>query len=923
MSTKKISFVISIVILAFFPLLYGASGSSSQDNPVTFSISDGSSGTAAPYLYIKNTSTYTNLALITGTDTDKTYSFEDATDNDFNDLVVRVYIADNNSSSPSIFITELQKDASYDHEIWISIIIPAGHRAYFNGYYFEPGNHDIKVFASSSSALGQTAEIKILPKEDFSLSISPLASIVQQNGTGTYKVSVEFLNGYSGTVNLSASNLPPDTTASFNPSSLSGIAGETKESELKINVGKTAPIGKYMFTVKAESPLKTKELEAEIEIVEVPDFLLKTDSELVRIEPGKTAAFGIFVKPLAGFNDRVMLSTESLPAGFTATIEPNSIVSEGKAVLYLSVPTDILPGTYSFMLKGASGKIIHSLKLSVEVFAYTAELSLTKQVDKNTVTIGEEITFTITSTNKGDIALKDLVIKDTLESAFQFISSMPEAAVEGTQLSINLGDLGIGESKTVIVKARITEAAEQTGNASNFATASSDRILYKRSNTVNINIGIPSLSLTKSVRNANPSFKPGGIVIYEVSLKNNGSAPVYDILVKDQLPSGFYYISGRTIINGTASADPVKIGSELVWKIEKLEPRKELKIIYQVSISADAKTGRHLNTVQVNAVDGSGKTLSAGPAQVLVMVSRGTIILYSIIEGTVFKDLDEDGYFGASDKPLPDVWIMLEQGERTKTDTNGGFIFENVLPGEHFVSLDTRTIPADLEPLKKFYIANPLEGGREYLDIPLAVKNEGSIDGKLKWDTTLSQDITSFSLEGLKVVLDGKFHILSNENGTFLFTGVPIGTHTVSIPSEFLPQGITLTTADSISLEVSKRQSTPVEFVLNGNPYGVLTGRVTAVKSQYNGPQTTTPVEGITLFLNNNTKVISDSNGAFKFDHLIPGKYQLSVDLISLEKMHYRLKSANTIEVEIAAGKIQAVEIQLESMAFLEIKIKR
>ena len=126
-----------------------------------------------------------------------------------------------------------------------------------------------------------------------------------------------------------------------------------------------------------------------------------------------------------------------------------------------------------------------------------------------------------------------------------------------------------------------------------------------------------------------------------------------------------------------------------------------------------------------------------------------------------------------------------------------------------------------------------------------------------------------------------------------------------------------------MSVEVGQRKATLVEFVLNGNPFGSLTGRVIAVNSFFNGQQTTAPVGGITLILNNNIKVASDSTGIFRFDQLTPGKYQLSVDLILLEKMHYRMKSANTMEVEIAAGKTQTIEIQLEPLAFLEIKIKK
>jgi hypothetical protein len=408
-----------------------------------------------------------------------------------------------------------------------------------------------------------------------------------------------------------------------------------------------------------------------------------------------------------------------------------------------------------------------------------------------------------------------------------------------------------------------------------------------------------------------------------LSIKNHGSAPVYDLDIIDQLPDGFFYISGRTLVNGAVALDPNVNGTELLWKIEKLDSTRELNIIYQASISADAKNGRHINSAEVTARDGAGKLVHAGPAQVLVMVSRGVILLYSSIEGTVFEDADDDGFFGAGDKPVRDVWLFLEMGVKTKTGANGDFIFDSVLPGEHLLTIDTRSLPSDLEPGKKFYIANPLEGGREYLDIPLKIKDEGSIEGKLAWSTDVNPDISAFSLGSLKVLLDSKYYVLSGEDGRFLFDGIPVGSHTISIPKESLPKGVTVATSDSLSVDVQRRASSSVEFILNGNPYGSLEGRVVAVGKNFNGSLVSTPVEGISLTLNESARILSDKMGNFKFDKLLPGKYQIKIDITTLEKMHYRLKSPQSVDSEIAAGKIQTIEIQLETLAFLEIKINQ
>lgn len=922
MSSKKV-FLISALSLLAFVLLYGAVGQNSLDYPVIFTTGTGSSGNAAPFLFIKNTSGYSYLVQTEGTSTDRTYSFEDADDYDFNDIVVRVYIENNNTDSPSIFVSHLQRDASYDHEIWLSVNIPSGYKAVYGGNTYASGSHNIKVFESSITSLGKTAEIKILPVDKFSLSVSPVSVVIPKNAAGEFKVEIQFKEGFSGDVALSTSGLPADTTSVFGINPVSGSSGDVKTSTLMVSAGTSAVSGDYDFTIHAETADYSREVSAHIKIVETPDFYLSINPPSIQIEAGKSAAYSISVSPSGGFDSRVNLSVEGLPEGFNAVLEPAWIVNEGKAVLTITTPSDAPAGKYNFSVKGSSGTTKHYCDASIDLITYTADMTIIKTSDKSTATSGEEVNFTIKCQNTGDVLLKNLIAKDSLESSFEFLSASPQFSITGSEISFALGDIAPGEAKTVSIKVKLTDAAEAAGGASNYAVASCDRIQYKRSNTVILQVGKPSLSLVKKLRNASPDFRPGGIVIYELIIKNRGSAPVFNIDITDNLPDGFFYIPGRTLVNGALASDPKASGTAILWEFDKLDNGKELDIVYQVSISAAVQNGRHVNSAVVTARDGAGRGIQAGPAQVLVTVSRGNILLYSTIEGTVFEDADNDGYFGVGDKPVQGVIILLEMGVNTKTGANGEYVFNSVLPGEHLLTIDTRSLPSDLEPYKKFYIANPLEGGKEYLDIPLKIKDQGDVKGELVWGDNVDLSITSFSLEGLKVLLDGKYYVLSDENGRFEFDGIPSGTHAISIPKESLPQGISVVSSDSLSIDVQRRTLSSVKFILNGNPYGSLEGRVVVSGKNTFGSSASITVEGIAFSLDGTAKIRSDMTGKFKFDKLLPGKYKLMIDPVTLEKLHYRLKPNQSLDFEIAAGKIQTIEIQLETLAFLEIKIKQ
>lgn len=64
------------------------------------------------------------------------------------------------------------------------------------------------------------------------------------------------------------------------------------------------------------------------------------------------------------------------------------------------------------------------------------------------------------------------------------------------------------------------------------------------------------------------------------------------------------------------------------------------------------------------------------------------------VEGRVIQDTDGDGKIDSGDKGLPDILILLEGAEiNAYTDEEGKFTFENILPGEYLLKVDTSTLP--------------------------------------------------------------------------------------------------------------------------------------------------------------------------------------------------------------------------------------
>jgi len=82
---------------------------------------------------------------------------------------------------------------------------------------------------------------------DFRLSASPSSLSITQGASGTSTITVTPVNGFAGSVSLSASGLPGGVTASFNPSST------TSTSTLTLAAGSSATTGTFTVTITGTS----------------------------------------------------------------------------------------------------------------------------------------------------------------------------------------------------------------------------------------------------------------------------------------------------------------------------------------------------------------------------------------------------------------------------------------------------------------------------------------------------------------------------------------------------------------------------------------------------------------------------------------------------------------------------------------------
>lgn len=104
----------------------------------------------------------------------------------------------------------------------------------------------------------------------------------------------------------------------------------------------------------------------------------------------------------------------------------------------------------------------------------TPALDITKTADHDTVTVGDEIAYTITVTNTGDAEAENVVVTDTLPEGVTYLESTGNGAYDADARTIawTVGALAAEESETVTV----TVSADEAGTVTNTAEAIADEV---------------------------------------------------------------------------------------------------------------------------------------------------------------------------------------------------------------------------------------------------------------------------------------------------------------------------------------------------------------------------------------------------------------------------------------------------------------
>jgi uncharacterized repeat protein (TIGR01451 family) len=178
-----------------------------------------------------------------------------------------------------------------------------------------------------------------------------------------------------------------------------------------------------------------------------------------------------------------------------------------------------------------------------------ADLELTKVVDNATPNVTDDVTFTITVTNRGPDNATSVTVADALPAGLAYVSHSGGTYDSGTGLW-DIGNLDVGGSASLQITATVTNSGiidniAQVATADQYdpdSTPGNDVPSEDDQDNATLNVPPASdLELTKNVDNPTPAA--GQNVLFTITLTNQGPDEGEGISVRDVLPAGLAYVS--------------------------------------------------------------------------------------------------------------------------------------------------------------------------------------------------------------------------------------------------------------------------------------------------------------------------------------------------------------------------------------------
>ena len=272
--------------------------------------------------------------------------------------------------------------------------------------------------------------------------------------------------------------------------------------------------------------------------VDVPEITPKKDVNNTTPNFGENVAYTIVVSNDGISDAKQVVITDTLAKGLkflganyngvydenTHTVTWTLDINSGKTV---ELKVNVTVEDYGVLVNRVTvGDKTSSVDIAVP------EIIPDKTANVTDANFGDNVTYTVTVTNDGDVDASQVVIVDQLGNGLKYVSSSDGGVWdEKTNTVTWIVDLAAGKTKTLNVVATVVGY----GNVTNS--------LAVGNKTSKINVNVPEITPNKTVDNKNPNF--GDNVTYTIVVSNDGAADAKNVVVKDILAPVFKFIEAN------------------------------------------------------------------------------------------------------------------------------------------------------------------------------------------------------------------------------------------------------------------------------------------------------------------------------------------------------------------------------------------